>query len=100
MVRGSHIPEERLASLYDSDGFGGEKTMRAKVIRELIDEIRLLRHELAQARGQATAGRPAPKPDGTAVETARAVEGPNARRIGGLECTVVVALLGERTGAR
>lgn len=49
------MPEERLASLYDSDGFGGEKTMRAKVIRELIDEIRLLRHELAQAREQAPA---------------------------------------------
>ncbi len=32
------MPEERLASLYDSDGFGGEKTMRAQVIRELIDE--------------------------------------------------------------
>jgi hypothetical protein len=53
VVGRSHIPEARLASLYDSEGFGGEKTMRAKVIRELIDEIRLLRHELAQARGQA-----------------------------------------------
>ena len=37
------IPEERLASLYDAPGFGGETTMRAKVIRELIDEIRRLR---------------------------------------------------------
>jgi hypothetical protein len=32
--------------LYEADGFGGEKTMRAKVIRELIDEIRSLREEL------------------------------------------------------
>ncbi len=47
------MPEEGLASLYDADGFGGEKTMRSKVIRELIDEIRLPGHELAQARGQA-----------------------------------------------
>jgi len=46
MVRRSTLTEERLASLYDGDGFGGEKTMRAKVIRELIDEIRLLRGEL------------------------------------------------------
>lgn len=52
------MPEERLASLYDSDGFGGEKTMRAKVIRELIDEIRLLRRELAQAWGQAPTSSP------------------------------------------
>ncbi len=54
------MPEERLTSLYDADGFGGEKTMRAKVIRELIDEIRLLRRELAQARGQAPASRREP----------------------------------------
>jgi hypothetical protein len=40
---------ERFASLYDADGFGGEKTMRAKVIRELIDEIRLFRSELIEA---------------------------------------------------
>jgi hypothetical protein len=46
MQRRSSLPEERLASLYDADGFGGEKTMRAKVIRELIDEIRALRHEI------------------------------------------------------
>lgn len=44
--RRSSLPDERLASLYDADGFGGEKTMRAKVIRELIDEIRALRDEL------------------------------------------------------
>ena len=39
----SKLPEERLASLYDAPGFGGETTQRAKVIRELIDEIRRLR---------------------------------------------------------
>jgi hypothetical protein len=36
----------RLDLLYEADGFGGEKTMRAKVVRELIDEIRALRLEL------------------------------------------------------
>lgn len=47
-VDGIQLPEERLASLYDAPDFGGETTMRAKVIRELIDEIRRLRHELRQ----------------------------------------------------
>ena len=51
MTRASRITDERLASLYEADGFGGEKTMRAKVIRELIDEIRALRQALAQAEG-------------------------------------------------
>jgi hypothetical protein len=46
MERVSRLPETRLASLYDAGDFGGEKTMRAKVIRELIDEIRALRREL------------------------------------------------------
>ncbi len=46
MQRPSSLTDERLASLYEADGFGGEKTMRAKVIRELIDEIRALRQEL------------------------------------------------------
>ena len=49
VVGGSRMTEERLDSLYESDGFGGEKTMRAKVIRDLIDEIRRLRRELAHA---------------------------------------------------
>jgi hypothetical protein len=49
---GSKLPETRLASLYDADGFGGEKTMRAKVIRELIDEIRALRRELTNPPSQ------------------------------------------------
>lgn len=46
MARRSGLTEERLASLYIADAFGGETTMRAKVIRELIDEIRALRAEL------------------------------------------------------
>jgi len=37
-----------LDALYEADAFGGEKTMRAKVIRELIDEIRALRRELLE----------------------------------------------------
>jgi len=35
MGRGTRRPETRLASLYDASDFGGEKTTRAKVIREL-----------------------------------------------------------------
>ena len=38
MTHPSGLTEERLASLYVAEGFGGEKTMRAMVIRELIDE--------------------------------------------------------------
>lgn len=49
MPRVSRLTDERLDSLYDADGFGGEKTMRARVIRELIDEIRTLRAEQSQA---------------------------------------------------
>lgn len=48
MRRVSSLTDSRLDSLYVSDGFGGETTMRAKVIRELIDEIRWLRRELAE----------------------------------------------------
>jgi hypothetical protein len=44
--RTSSLNETRLDLLYRSTGFGGETTMRAKVIRELIDEIRALRREL------------------------------------------------------
>jgi len=47
MAPTSPLTEARLSLLYDADGFGGEKTMRAKVIRDLIDEIRALRRELA-----------------------------------------------------
>ncbi len=52
MAHPSGLTEERLASLYNAEGFGGEKTMRAKVIRELIDEIRVLRSELLQAEAR------------------------------------------------
>jgi hypothetical protein len=45
MANMTKLPEERLASLYEAPGFGGETTQRAKVIRELIDEIRQLRRE-------------------------------------------------------
>jgi hypothetical protein len=50
--RVSTLTDSRLDSLYGGEGFGGEKTMRAKVIRELIDEIRALRRELAQAQDE------------------------------------------------
>ena len=52
MAHPSGLTEERLASLYNAEGFGGEKTMRAKVIRELIDEIRVLRSELLHAEAR------------------------------------------------
>jgi hypothetical protein len=51
--RVSKLPESRLASLYEAQDFGAEKTMRAKVIRELIDEIRELRREIEQSRSSA-----------------------------------------------
>lgn len=47
MVRSSSLTADRLSALYVGEGFGGNNTMRAKVIRELIDEIRTLRAELA-----------------------------------------------------
>ena len=49
VARTSTLTDERLRLIYEGDGFGGEKTMRAKVIRELIDEIRSLRRELELA---------------------------------------------------
>lgn len=60
MRRVSGLTDERLSSLYDADGFGGEKTMRAKVIRELIDEIRELRRELVTGPTTPESGRPRP----------------------------------------
>ena len=48
------LPDARLISLYDGYGFGGDRTMRAKVIRELIDEIRDLRKQV----GEMTVTRP------------------------------------------
>ena len=47
MAHASSLTDERLDALYVGEGFGGNTTMRAKVIRELIDEIRALRVELA-----------------------------------------------------
>lgn len=44
----SRLTDDRLNSLYTGEGFGGETTMRAMVIRELIDEIRALRREAAR----------------------------------------------------
>jgi hypothetical protein len=63
--RSTKLPEARLASLYDGAGFGGETTQRAKVIRELIDEIRQLRAELGSAAGlpRVTSSRPAGQED-------------------------------------
>lgn len=65
MLRPSSLTDERLASLYTADGFGGETTMRATVIRELIDEIRCrdrrhrgLREELASSRRTRLPSRP------------------------------------------
>ena len=52
MAHPSGLTEERLALLYDAEGFGGETTIRAKVVRELIDEIRLLRSELIDAEAR------------------------------------------------
>jgi hypothetical protein len=52
MAHPSGLTDERLASLYDAEGFGGEKAMRAKVIRELIDEIRILRSELLETESR------------------------------------------------
>ncbi len=52
------MTEARLFSIYECEGLGGETTMRAKVICELIDEIRVLRRELAQAEGQEPVSRP------------------------------------------
>jgi hypothetical protein len=44
----SRLTDERLNLLYTGKDFGGETTMRAAVIRELIDEIRALRQEVAR----------------------------------------------------
>jgi hypothetical protein len=52
VARPSSLTAARLDLLYEADGFGGEKTMRAKVVRELIDEIRALRGELREVAGE------------------------------------------------
>lgn len=47
----SRLTEARLDSLYTAADFGGETTMRGRVIRELIDELRELRQEMARLSG-------------------------------------------------
>jgi hypothetical protein len=62
MARESSLTEQRLRLIYTGEGFGGDNTLRAKVIRELIDEIHALREEL---RGVgSTAQSSAPGADG------------------------------------
>jgi hypothetical protein len=57
ILQTSRLTDERLRSLYLNKEFGGGNTMRAKVIRELIDEIRALRLEAARVgRQQEPAG--------------------------------------------
>jgi hypothetical protein len=51
-MRASRLTNERLNLLYTGKVSGGETTMRAAVIRELIDEIRALRIELHQLRAR------------------------------------------------
>jgi hypothetical protein len=46
VARISALSDARLDSLYQAEGFGGDTTLRARVFRELIDEIRALRREL------------------------------------------------------
>ena len=46
MARRTLLTDERLDGLYIGEGFGGDSTLRARVIRELVDEIRALRREL------------------------------------------------------
>jgi hypothetical protein len=46
------LTDDRLNLLYTGKDFGGETIMRAAVIRELIDEIRALRLEVARSGSQ------------------------------------------------
>ena len=62
MAHSSSLTDERLDALYVGEGFGGNTTMRAKVIRELIDEIRALRAELSRA-GDRAPSKPLETPD-------------------------------------
>lgn len=41
------LTDELLAAIYTGDGLGGDNTMRPKVIRELVDDRRSVRGELA-----------------------------------------------------
>lgn len=56
MRRSSKFNDARLDGLYTADDFGGERTMRARVIRELIDEIRDLRRAAAAATDPKSGG--------------------------------------------
>lgn len=58
----SRLNDARLNSLYDAEGFGGERTMRAAVIRELITEIRELRGRLADSEARSESAGTAPRP--------------------------------------
>jgi hypothetical protein len=53
-----HLTAERLASLRQSDDFGGGSTLRAGVVRELIDEVVDLRRQLADLLGDEDDNRP------------------------------------------
>ena len=57
MERVSRFTDSRLDLLYTGEDFGGETTLRAKVIRELIDEIRALRTEVRSRPGPAGGAR-------------------------------------------
>lgn len=64
MAHRSTLDDARLEALYNAEGFGGDRTMRAQVIRELIDEIRDLRRHLAESEPSAapdTRGSPLPR---------------------------------------
>lgn len=51
----SRLNDHRLELLYNGADFGGETTMRARVIRELIDEIRSIRKELDEIEAEMVA---------------------------------------------
>ena len=68
--KNSAMTEVRLAALYDADGLGGGRTMRAKVIRELMMRSECYGASLPRPKP----GRPAPKPDvNSPAEPAQAV---------------------------
>jgi hypothetical protein len=45
-------PTQGWTSLYHSEGFGGDQTLRAKVIGELIDESKVLRRQLSEVEAR------------------------------------------------
>ena len=46
MAQSSRLTEARLESLYNSTGSAAKRNLRARVIRELIDEIRTMRAQI------------------------------------------------------